>query len=295
MFRTRARRENASRPTALRGSVGSARVWDEARRERGGAPEAAPEAGPGTHSRAQPWTDAGAAPAVAPDELRALVHGIVRVTLDTRLADCTPARRVELTHELERRLLALFGLAAPVAPHAPATPAPEAEPAAPDTALDTARRTSPSAAPTTGSQAPLTPAARTLALVLEERLARLGGLLAQRNDLRQRLIELALAGHARPAPATGPDTALDAGQDATLDELRVLDVLQRRLAKLEQSLQETRATLAYVSGLEHVDTGLASLYRQVQGLAEGDPRSEQKRGVLDSIFHANLSLQKPAS
>jgi hypothetical protein len=294
MFRTRARRENGSRPTALRGSVGSARVWDEARRERGGAPEATPEARPGTQARAQPGSDAGPA-AVAPDELRALVHGIVRVTLDTRLTDCTPARRVELTHELERRLLALFGLAAPVEPHAPPTPAlgpePGTAPAALDTAHDTAQRASPSATPTSGDHAPLTPAARTLALVLEDRLARLGGLIAQRNDLRHRLIELALAGHARPAPVAGPDTS----QDATLDELRGLDVLQRRLAKLEHSLQETRATLAYVSGLEHVDTGLASLYRQVQGLAESDPRRELKRSVLDSIFHANLSLQKPAS
>lgn len=72
-------------------------------------------------------------------------------------------------------------------------------------------------------------------------------------------------------------------------------MLQRRVQKLEVSLQEARAALAYVSGLERVDGGLASIYRSVQGLASADPRREQKQGALQSLFRANLALQKPGT
>ncbi|NOT31160.1 MAG: hypothetical protein HOP15_11990, partial [Planctomycetes bacterium] len=88
-----------------------------------------------------------------------------------------------------------------------------------------------------------------------------------------------------PSHSTGPE--------ASSEELRSLDVLQRREHKLERSLREARAALAYVSGLAHVDDGLASIYRTVQGLASSDPRHTQKRDVLECVFRANLALQKP--
>ena len=60
---------------------------------------------------------------------------------------------------------------------------------------------------------------------------------------------------------------------------------------LARSLHEARAALAYVSGLAHVEPGVASIYRQVQGLASDDPRHEQKSGALQKIFQANLDLR----
>jgi hypothetical protein len=267
MFRVRTRSERSSSPTALRGTVGSARVWDaEARARAAEAPRAEPPPTPA------PLT-------VAPAELVALVQGIVQVTLDTRLPDCPRDERRALALALQARLLELFGAPArsveapphPRTPEAPPHAAPDVETHAPAVALE--------------ATASSTPRARALGLVLEGKLQELGGTLALRADLRARLVELVLAGL---TDDSNPQTA-------TPEELRSLDVLARRAAKLERSLHETRAALAYVSGLERVDEGLASIYRTVQGLAESDPRLEQKRGVLEQVFRANLALQNPSA
>jgi len=254
MFRTRTRPENGSRSSATRGSVGSAKVWDDSMRARAGQ---APAAGP-------------APLPVAPDELSALVAGIVQVTLDTQLGEHEPGRRSAVARELQARLLALF--AAPVE----AQPAPAPPPPAP--AHD--RTATPAGEPRT--PVPLPPAQRALGLVLEERLARLGGSLAARPDLRERLITLALAAASERSEAP----------TASAEELGSLDLLQRRAAKLERSLQEARAALAYVSGLERVDEGLASIYRHVQGLALDDPQRMRKQDALERIFQANLELRQ---
>ncbi|MEQ1895618.1 MAG: hypothetical protein ABL998_24020, partial [Planctomycetota bacterium] len=126
------------------------------------------------------------------------------------------------------------------------------------------------------------PQLRALALVLEDRLARLGGPLATSAQLRQLLAELTLAS----PPAEDPSST--AGSELLLS----LDLLERRANKLERALHDARAALAYVSGLEHVDPGLTSIYRHVQGLAHDDPRREQKAGALAKIFQANLELRQ---
>lgn len=278
MFRARHRPEKGARPSAQRGSVGTARVWDERTRALRVA------AGPPERTRS--------APEPAPAELSALIHGIVAVTLDTRLTELERPRRAALATELEARLCALFGLTTPAPlPPAPVEPEllPEAPPAPPPSATEVALEPLPvepaparvPAAPAT----PLSPALRALQLVLEDRLERLGGPLAERSDLRRLLARLALeqALSAEPPPSADEET------------LRNLDVLERRAAKLERALHDARAALAYVSGLEHVDPGLASIYRQVQGLAHDDPRREQKAGALEKIFRANLELRQRES
>lgn len=271
MFQRRARTEKPSRPTSARGSVGSARVWDERTR----ALRAAPPESTGTHESAATPLDG--------DELAPLVSAIVQVTLDTRFGDCDPARRARLARELEARLLELLAAApegrgdaraaepaAPVAEPAslpaPSLPAAEPEPVLPEHDL---------------------PEHDGMQRALEERLLLLGGPLAARADLRRRLVDLVLQ-RLTSTPNTGETPP------ATGAELRDLDVLQRRAAKLERSLQDARAAKAYVSGLEHVDQGIASIYREVQGLPSDDPRRERKRDVLARIFQANLALQKPA-
>ena len=266
MFRVRTRSESTSSRTALRGTIGSASVWDAQRRARGlDSPRAEPEAVP-------------APLVVAPAELAALVQGIVQVTLDTRLPGCPAEERRTLARTLEARLLELFGLSTArkteplLEPISPAPMRTEAVVVAP-----------PPAASPAAPRAPASPRVRALELILDSKLQGLGGTLAERPELRARLVELALE------QLTG--VANDAS--ATRDELQSLDVLQRRAAKLERSLHETRAALAYVSGLERVDEGIASIYRTVQGLALNDPRQEQKREALEHVFRANLALQKP--
>lgn len=274
MFRTRHRPENAARPSAQRGSVGSARVWDE--RTRALRVAAGPAVRPGPEA------------ATSPEELAALIRGIVAVTLDTRLTELERPRRAALASELEARLCALFGLARPAVlpPAEPAAPEPAPAPPTPFAELDAPASPARPAPDVPTPSAPLQPAPpaalRALQLVLEDRLERLGGPLAERADLRRLLARLAL------------EQALSAAPPAQVDDetLRNLDVLERRAAKLERALHDARAALAYVSGLEHVDPGVASIYRQVQGLATDDPRREQKAGVLEKIFRANLALRE---
>ena len=223
---------------------------------------------------------------VAPDELRALVAGIVQVTLDTRWPGFDSARRASLTQELEQRLLVVLGprfgtlgSEAPPAPSGIETGLDDLDPAGESIALEEADGDE--GAP----RALASPAERALGLALEARLARLGGPLATRADLRRHLITLALA--ALPPVVEDEESASHA-------ELGELEILRRRAAKLERSLQETRSALAYVSGLAVVDEGIASIYRVVQGISREDPQLERKRDVLERIFRANLDLQKPA-
>ncbi len=273
MFRARPRPAIVSRASATRGSVGSARVWDEGMRARHArGPAAAPPLEP--------------APAFAAHELSALIAGIVSVTLDTRLPDCEPVRRGLLARELEARLLALFQ--APATPGAATEPTPETPTgeSADEHALGAPESEAGRALASASSVARMRiPDALALEGVLEDRLRDLGGALAEHADLRRRLVELALE-----SLDPGPEPE---GAAASSAELRTLDVLQRRASKLERSLAESRSALAYVAGLEHVEEGLASIYRTVQGLAAADPGHARKRGALEGIFRANLALQKP--
>lgn len=263
----------------MRGSVGSARVWDErTRAQRAGAGAPAPAELPGAET----------ARVLAPDELSAWVAGIVQVTLDTRLPECDPLRRRVLARELQLRLLSLFL----ETPFSEATPGHGVGPAAPETKVEPEFAPAASKAPEPDAlearvlaPEPRSSAARALGLVLEDRLNGLGGTLTERADLRQRLI--ALAQTALDAPSS------PAGSEASSEELRSLDVLQRRAHKLARSLQDARAALEYVAGLAHVDQGLTSIYRTVQGLASSDPHHTQKRDVLEGVFRANMALQKP--
>jgi len=270
--RTRRRPEGVSRPgtapTSARGSVGSARVWDDVTRARraAGVPDEEPE-------RAALLTSGNA-------ELEALIAGVVQVTLDTGLGEWDAQRRAQLGRELHVRLLSVFGLSGPLAP-APAAPVVEDAPLAPPEEESLAVEL---AEPRVAPRAPLTPGEAALQRRLEENLVRLGGPVATRADLRALLFELAL----------GALVVGDGEPSASGEQLDRLELLQRRASKLERSLQEARAALAYVSGLEHVDEGLASVYRAVQGLNFDDPRHEQKRSALERIYAANLELQKPA-
>jgi hypothetical protein len=266
MFRSRPRSETSSRPTARRGSVGSASVWDEHTRA---------QRADGRNMPPTPRESAPSGPAVLalPAEgLEALVASIVQVALDARLETSDPLRRAELAHVLHARLLALLGGVVPSAPPSDA--------AAVDTEPTVLR---PIDVTPESPEAIVSPTESTLGQALEDRLARLGGALAARRDLRARLIALALERMAAPT----------ADAEASHEELRNLDVLQRRAAKLERSLRDARAALEHVLGLEHVDVGIASIYRTVQGLSLVDPARERKRALLESLFRSNLTLQKP--
>ena len=96
-----------------------------------------------------------------------------------------------------------------------------------------------------------------------------GTIRAQRRELEGELAELRRGG--------GDDT---------------IDRLERRIAKLVRSLEETEAALQRVASMKNIDLGIASLYRVVQGLDLGDQRAEEKRSMMRRIFEANVVLQQ---
>jgi GGDEF domain-containing protein len=74
-----------------------------------------------------------------------------------------------------------------------------------------------------------------------------------------------------------------------------IETLERRLRKLTDTLGQTEAELKRVAALKEVDTGVASIYRTVQGLSGEDDNAEAKRAMLQDIFEANLALREATS
>jgi DNA repair exonuclease SbcCD ATPase subunit len=71
-----------------------------------------------------------------------------------------------------------------------------------------------------------------------------------------------------------------------------IEMLQRRINKLNSSLEETEQQLARVAQEKSIDPGISSIYREVQGLSQKDSLFEKKNELMSSIFEANLALQK---
>ena len=67
---------------------------------------------------------------------------------------------------------------------------------------------------------------------------------------------------------------------------------QRRIGKLTNSLELTEEELRRVAAAKHIDLGVQSIYRTVQGLGGDEENLEVKKELMSSIFQANLELQK---
>jgi diguanylate cyclase (GGDEF)-like protein len=98
--------------------------------------------------------------------------------------------------------------------------------------------------------------------------------------------------------ATGPNPVQqDEAEDEAATYKKQVELLQRRLAKLTESLGLTEQELARVRRMKAVDTGIESVYRDVQGISADGEQSEMKRELMSQIFAANLDLKqrkKPA-
>jgi hypothetical protein len=88
--------------------------------------------------------------------------------------------------------------------------------------------------------------------------------------------------------AEDPDST---GQPEEGDELLDPDLYQRRIAKLMSALDESRAELGRLQESSKVDPGLASIYRDVQGLSGEAKDASAKREMMAVLFEANLELK----
>ena len=73
---------------------------------------------------------------------------------------------------------------------------------------------------------------------------------------------------------------------------REVDLLQRRIAKVNQALGDTERQLTESMGRRPMDDGVASKYREVQGLSADEADYQRKKELVYEIFRANLALQK---
>ena len=79
---------------------------------------------------------------------------------------------------------------------------------------------------------------------------------------------------------------------AMQDHQSHVDVLERRIGKLKEVLDQTEADLRAVAAAKEVDPGIASIYRSVQGLPEEEQDYERKKEMLTILFEANKDLRK---
>ena len=66
------------------------------------------------------------------------------------------------------------------------------------------------------------------------------------------------------------------------------------LSKLVNSLEQTEAALRETAHDDTADLGIASIYRDVQGLDMTSPFATRRRDLMANIFEANVELQKQA-
>ena len=66
---------------------------------------------------------------------------------------------------------------------------------------------------------------------------------------------------------------------------------ERRIAKLTQSLDRTEEEIRRLAQMKDVESGVASIYRTVQGISGDDESAESKKEMMTAIFEANLALR----
>lgn len=74
-----------------------------------------------------------------------------------------------------------------------------------------------------------------------------------------------------------------------------VELLERRLAKLNETLVRTEADLDAALQNTSREDGVASIYKTVQGLRATAKDFERKKALLSEIFQKNLTLQKGAA
>jgi predicted nucleic acid-binding Zn-ribbon protein len=88
------------------------------------------------------------------------------------------------------------------------------------------------------------------------------------------------------------------GQRRSLEEARQalrdreVENLQRRIHKLNHTLNETEDRLRTVVARQDIEGGISSIYREVQGIDDSVPDRNRRRQLMSAIFEANLQLRQ---
>lgn len=91
------------------------------------------------------------------------------------------------------------------------------------------------------------------------------------------------------------DEKLRTGAKDLTEQRGLIDQLERRIAKLTHLLGITEDELRRVAAMKNIDLGVASIYRNVQGISDDAAQKEKKREMMREIFNANFELKKRLS
>jgi hypothetical protein len=81
--------------------------------------------------------------------------------------------------------------------------------------------------------------------------------------------------------------------EQAIEHGRNSSLLQRRVAKLSTSLDNANDMLRRLRDAKDVDEeGVASIYREVQGLCQGEDEFEGRNALMQEIFQLNMQLKK---
>jgi diguanylate cyclase (GGDEF)-like protein len=80
--------------------------------------------------------------------------------------------------------------------------------------------------------------------------------------------------------------------DEAREQSERIEILERRIAKLSESLGMTESELQKVLAQRSVDGGVASVYKNVQGLSASAAQAELKKTLMSKIFEANVELRR---
>ena len=79
--------------------------------------------------------------------------------------------------------------------------------------------------------------------------------------------------------------------DAWMAQGRVIDALREYDEALLLDPGDAEAQAGRVAAMKNIDLGVASIYRNVQGLSAEEANAEQKREMLKNIFESNVALR----
>ena len=118
---------------------------------------------------------------------------------------------------------------------------------------------------------------------LRDLFAHWGGSRADPSPLEREVIRLAVA-ELRNERGRNERARLE-------DAQKEIELLERRISKLNRLLEQTEAELQKAIRERKIDPGLASIYETVQGLDEMDEHYARKSELMHAIFAANLQMR----
>lgn len=126
--------------------------------------------------------------------------------------------------------------------------------------------------------------------ILEDMVSRDGDLEKAVASLVEQIMSRAVSEAKEDADAVASASTVDESKEQAYQ--REINLLRRRVSKLTESLGLTESEIARLRKMKTADDGVASIYRDVQGLEDADAQAEIKKSLMESIFKANIDLQK---